>query len=261
MKNIILLTLFLSFEVYSITNNVVVTGDRVSIRLSPSLDGELLDRAMFGDHFSSLTKSNGWQGIIAPSYIPAWIHSNYVSNNIILAKKLNVRVGPNRNYGVLTVLSKGEEIIEIEKFNDWIKISPPSNSVVWISNDYLSNIVYHTDHDLEINHDSVSEELSEKVNFKGEDSEIINLSFNLNADMEQGLFIELEGILSPSKYGIYKLINENNEDICFVRGRKYQLESLVNKRLLLSGKKYFIDDLELPILQPNNIKVLNLNVN
>ena len=79
--------------------------------------------------------------------------------------------------------------------------------------------------------------------------------------MEQVLFIELEGILSPSKYGIYKLINENNEDICFVRGRKYQLESLVNKRLLLSGKKYFIDDLELPILQPNNIKVLNLNVN
>ena len=201
MKNIILLTLFLSFEVYSITNNVVVTGDRVSIRLSPTLDGELLDRAMLGDHFSSLTKSNGWQGIIAPSYIPAWVHSNYVSNNIILAKKLNVRVGPTEIMEFWQFYLK-EEIIEIEKFNDWIKISPPSNSVVWISNDYLSNIVYHIDHDLEINHDSVSEELSEKVNFKGEDSEIINLSFNLNTDMEQGLFIELEGILSPSKYGI-----------------------------------------------------------
>ena len=107
----------------------------------------------------------------------------------------------------------------------------------------------------------MSEELSEKVNFKGEDSEIINLSFNLNADMEQGLFIELEGMHHLPNMEFHKLINENNEDICFVRGRKYQLESLVNKHLLLSGKKYFIDDLELPILQPNNIKVLHLNVN
>ena len=260
MKNIILLILFLSFEVYSLTNDVVVTGDRVSIRLSPSLDGELLDRAMLGDHFSSLIESNGWQGIVAPNFIPAWVHSNYVSNSVILANKLNVRVGPNRNYGVLTVLSKGEEIIEIEKFNDWIKINPPSNSIVWISKDYISNIVYHTDHDLEVNNDSSSEEISGTENLELEDSEIINLSFNLNLDKEQGSFFELEGVLISSKYGIYKLINENEEDICFIRGRKYQLEPLINKRLLISGKKYFIDDLELPILQPNNIKIINLNV-
>ncbi|MEC7908524.1 MAG: SH3 domain-containing protein, partial [Verrucomicrobiota bacterium] len=143
MKKIILLSLFLllSFKSYSTSNDVVITGNRVSIRLSPSIKGELLDRAMLGDHFSSVTESNGWQGISAPDFISAWVHSDYVSNNIVLPKKLNVRIGPNKNYGVLAILSEGQEVNQIEVFNEWIKINPPSNSVVWISKDFVSNVI------------------------------------------------------------------------------------------------------------------------
>ena len=254
MKKIILLSLFLllSFKSYSTSNDVVITGNRVSIRLSPSIKGELLDRAMLGDHFSSVTESNGWQGISAPDFISAWVHSDYVSNNIVLPKKLNVRVGPNKNYGVLAILSEGQEVNQIEVFNEWIKINPPSNSVVWISKDFVSNVI-------NIVKIESSEESNEILEEELIENTVIttNFSFDLNVNKEQGLLSEFQGRLSMSKYGLYKLTSENGEDICFIRGRKYQLEPLINNLLLLSGKKYFIDDLELPILQPNTIRIIN----
>ena len=254
MKKIILLLLFLllSFKSYSTSNDVVITGNRVSIRLSPSIKGELLDRAMLGDHFSSVTESNGWQGISAPDFISAWVHSDYVSNNIVLPKKLNVRIGPNKNYGVLAILSEGQEVNQIEVFNEWIKINPPSNSVVWISKDFVSNVI-------NIVKIESSEESNEILEEELIENTVIttNFSFDLNANKEQGLLSEFQGRLSMSKYGLYKLTSENGEDICFIRGRKYQLEPLINNLLLLSGKKYFIDDLELPILQPNTIRIIN----
>ncbi|MEC7107967.1 MAG: SH3 domain-containing protein [Verrucomicrobiota bacterium] len=254
MKKIILLSLFLllSFKSYSTSNDVVITGNRVSIRLSPSIKGELLDRAMLGDHFSSVTESNGWQGISAPDFISAWVHSDYVSNNIVLPKKLNVRIGPNKNYGVLAILSEGQEVNQIEVFNEWIKINPPSNSVVWISKDFVSNVI-------NIVKIESSEESNEILEEELIENTVIttNFSFDLNVNKEQGLLSEFQGRLSMSKYGLYKLTSENGEDICFVRGRKYQLEPLINNLLLLSGKKYFIDDLDLPILQPNTIKIIN----
>ncbi|MEC8313869.1 MAG: SH3 domain-containing protein [Verrucomicrobiota bacterium] len=254
MKKIILLSLFLllSFKSYSTSNDVVITGNRVSIRLSPSIKGELLDRAMLGDHFSSVTESNGWQGISAPDFISAWVHSDYVSNNIVLPKKLNVRIGPNKNYGVLAILSEGQEVNQIEVFNEWIKINPPSNSVVWISKDFVSNVI-------NIVKIESSEESNEILEEELIENTVIttNFSFDLNVNKEQGLLSEFQGRLSMSKYGLYKLTSENGEDICFIRGRKYQLEPLINNLLLLSGKKYFIDDLDLPILQPNTIKIIN----
>ena len=246
------LFLLLSFKSYSTSNDVVITGNRVSIRLSPSIKGELLDRAMLGDHFSSVTESNGWQGISAPDFISAWVHSDYVSNNIVLPKKLNVRVGPNKNYGVLAILSEGQEVNQIEVFNEWIKINPPSNSVVWISKDFVSNVI-------NIVKIESSEESNEILEEELIENTVIttNFSFDLNVNKEQGLLSEFQGRLSMSKYGLYKLTSENGEDICFIRGRKYQLEPLINNLLLLSGKKYFIDDLDLPILQPNTIKIIN----
>ena len=254
MKKIILLLLFLllSFKSYSTSNDVVITGNRVSIRLSPSIKGELLDRAMLGDHFSSVTESNGWQGISAPDFISAWVHSDYVSNNIVLPKKLNVRIGPNKNYGVLAILSEGQEVNQIEVFNEWIKINPPSNSVVWISKDFVSNVI-------NIVKIESSEESNEILEEELIENTVIttNFSFDLNVNKEQGLLSEFQGRLSMSKYGLYKLTSENGEDICFIRGRKYQLEPLINNLLLLSGKKYFIDDLDLPILQPNTIRIIN----
>ena len=254
MKKIILLSLFLllSFKSYSTSNDVVITGNRVSIRLSPSIKGELLDRAMLGDHFSSVTESNGWQGISTPDFISAWVHSDYVSNNIVLPNKLNVRIGPNKNYGVLAILSEGQEVSPIEVFNEWIKINPPSNSVVWISKDFVSNVI-------NIVKIESSEESNEILEEELIENTVIttNFSFDLNVNKEQGLLSEFQGRLSMSIYGLYKLTSENGEDICFIRGRKYQLEPLINNLLLLSGKKYFIDDLELPILQPNTIKIIN----
>ena len=153
---------------------------------------------------------------------------------------------------ILAILSEGQEVNQIEIFNEWIKINPPSNSVVWISKDFVSNVINIVKiESSEESNEILEEELIENTLIT------TNFSFDLNVNKEQGLLSEFQGRLSMSKYGLYKLTSENGEDICFIRGRKYQLEPLINNLLLLSGKKYFIDDLELPILQPNTIKIIN----
>ena len=45
--------------------DVRVTGDRVSLRTAPSLEAGVLDRAMRGDVFKELGRSNEWVAVEA----------------------------------------------------------------------------------------------------------------------------------------------------------------------------------------------------
>ena len=49
--------------------DVRVTGDRVSLRAAPSLEAGVLDRAMRGDVFKELGRTNEWVAVEAPEYV------------------------------------------------------------------------------------------------------------------------------------------------------------------------------------------------
>ena len=247
MKKFYITVVFMIQCVSAQTNLVQVTGDRVSLRLSPSIDGELLNRAMEGEEFLALSASNGWQEVIAPEYISAWVSSSYISNNIVLANKLNVRTGPNKNYGILTVISKDDVIEDKEVFNDWVKIKPPENTSIWISKQYLRDV----------QPESIIEEkelLELQINLT---QSISSINLDLDFSMEQNLEISYEGFLKPSYSGLYELLSINDEKICFIRGRKYQLEPLLNKRIYVRGKSYYIISSSFPVIQPDEIQVLD----
>jgi len=55
----------------------------------------------------------------------------------VQASKLNVRAGPNRNYEVLTRVSRGKKIIILGEYGDWYKILLPEGVGVWIYGEYV----------------------------------------------------------------------------------------------------------------------------
>ena len=229
--------------------DVRVTGDRVSIRSAPSLEAEVLDRAMRGDVFRELGRTNVWVAVEAPDYVDAWVSESFLTNGVVIPSRLNVRSGPNRNYAVLTVVEGGTKLEELDRFHAWVKVAPPEGSRVWIHTDYTESILPDVG--------ELAEEpgmiASEVLAFEEVKLILPVLPLELDAQQDQGLEQTFVGRLDRANPGLYRLLSAEDEVLCLVRGRGEQLEALVDRWLGIEGLVYFIQASNLPVLQPNRI--------
>jgi hypothetical protein len=245
------------------TNDVAkvkVTGDRVSLRATPSLDGELLDRAMRGEEMVFFEKTNGWVAVQAPESLNFWVAGEYIANGVVTAKKLNVRSGPSKNYNVVAVIETNDAVSVRGEFNSWLKIAPPIGSRVWISEDYVELIEPpRPEPVVAAEPEPVPEpEPVAVVEAKPEEEELPPLMLVLDESKEQGKTDRIPGILRRANPGLYKLVliaGEIEEPICLVRGRESQLEKMLNRSLLIEGKVYWVKDVDLPVIQPDKINL------
>ena len=121
----ILLLLAAASTAVARTNEVTkvrVTGDRVSLRGAPSLEGELLDRAMRGEEMIFYEQTNGWVAVQAPDSLDFWVAGEFIVNGIVQPNKLNVRSGPSKNYHVVAVVEGDDKLAVRGEFNTWLKI-------------------------------------------------------------------------------------------------------------------------------------------
>ena len=78
----------------------------------------------------------------------------------------------------------------------------------------------------------------------------------LDKKKEQGVYDEIPGILRRANPGLYKLVlivDDLEEPICLVRGNEVQMERYLNRSMLIKGKIYWANDVELPVLQTEKI--------
>lgn len=237
------------------TNDVVkvrVTGDRVSLRALPSTDGELLDRAMRGEEMIYFEATNGWAAVQAPDSLNFWVSGEFIQNGIVQPEKLNVRSGPSLNYNVVVVVKKGDSLSVRGEFNDWLKIAPPEGSRVWISADFVEKIEPPkpepvVEPEPEPEPEPVVEEPEE---------ELQPLILELDKTKKQGVYSEIPGVLRRANPGLYKLVyivGDIEEPVCLVRGSERQMERLLNRSVLIKGKKYWAKGVDLPVIQPDKI--------
>ncbi len=257
--------------VHAQTNEVLkirVTGDRVSLRAKPDLNGDLLDRAMRGEEMAYFEQTNGWVAVQAPESLDFWVAGEYVKNGVIEPEKLNVRSGPSRNYTVVAVLSKGDAVSLRGEFNDWLKIAPPQGSRVWISEDFVEFIeppkpepvietipeqvlVVEPTPEPEVESKDAPEPVAEV-----EKETLPPLILVMTKSKPQGQYDEIPGVLRRANPGLYKLVliaDGFEEPICLVRGRESQMERYLNRSMLIKGKVYWAKDIDLPIIQPEKI--------
>ena len=229
--------------------DVRVTGDRVSLRAAPSLEAGVLDRAMQGDVFKELGRSNEWVAVEAPEYVDAWVSESYLTNGVVIPNRLNVRSGPNRNYAVLTVVEEGTKLEELDRFHKWVKVTPPTGSRVWIHVDYTESLPSEVGELVEEPEMIISDSLA----FDKVEMVLPVLPLELDTQQDQGLDQTFVGRLDRANPGLYQLLSAEGQVLCLVRGRVEQLETVVDRWVGIEGLVYFIKASALPVLQPKRI--------
>jgi hypothetical protein len=89
-----------------------------------------------------------------------------------------------------------------------------------------------------------------------EQEQLPPLMLVLDKTREQGVYVEIPGILRRANPGLYKLVLAQDgmeEPICLVRGSEAQMERYLNRSMLVKGKRYWAKDVELPVVQPERI--------
>ena len=235
---------------------IKVTGDRVSLRAKPSLDGELLDRAMRGEEMVYFEQTNGWVAVQAPDSLNFWVAGEFIKEGVVEPKKLNVRSGPSRNYNVVAVVERDDVLSVRGEFNEWLKIAPPIGSRVWISADYIEVIAPPKPEPIVVVPDPIPEPVVVAAPVVEPEPEEQPLMLVLDDSKPQGKVDRIPGVLRRANPGLYKLVlivGELEEPICLVRGKEAQLEQLLNRSLLIEGPIYWAKDVDLPIIQPKTI--------
>jgi len=240
---------------------VRVTGNRVSLRAKANAESELLDRAMRGDEFVLIGKTNGWVAVQAPDTIDFWVFGKYLKNGVVDPKKLNVRSGPNQNYSIMYVAKRDEKLQVRGEAKGWIRVAPMSGSKVWISEKFVEPILPPKPKKVVkapvvTPKTEIKKEVKLPPKKKGMDKPIVLV---LDDSKEQGVYGEIPGVLRQSSPGLYKLVlisGDIEETICLVRGNEKQLNRYLNRSLLLEGKKYWAKDVEWVIL---NVEKIYLN--
>ncbi|MDA3799046.1 MAG: SH3 domain-containing protein [Kiritimatiellae bacterium] len=120
-----------------------VNADNVNIRAGADSNKEVIAQASYDDilYTAGKDESGKWYRILPPQGTKLYVHKEFIKDNKVLVKKLNVRSGPGINYTTITAIPRGQSVNVIEQRNDWLAITPPENSYLWISVDYLEPVV------------------------------------------------------------------------------------------------------------------------
>lgn len=245
---------------------VRVIGDRVSLRARPGMESELLDRAMKGDELVLLGRTNGWIAVRAPDTIDLWVAGEFVEEGVVRAKQLNVRSGPNLNYSVICRVRRNDRLKVRGEFNGWLKIAPPRESKAWISGKYVK-VLNPPKPKPKPKPKSVKPAKpkavkppkpapSKPVVPELTEAEMKPLLMVLDKSREQGVYDEIPGVLRRSYPGLFKLtlpVGDAEETICLVRGNPRQLSKLLGRSMLLKGKTYWIEGVDVPVIKPEKI--------
>ncbi len=256
----ILPALFISLAVVTQAQELVkVTGERVSLRAAPESNAVLLSRTMTGDEL--VLKDNSlpdWVGVQPPETIDLWVNSEFVSSNTVLPELLNIRSGPSLSHTTVGTAHKGDSLIVRGEMAQWLRIAPTSNTVVWISRKYVQGPscpvvepVKETQTVTQVNGLFVEE-------VAGAVSESALKKLKMDPAKKQGDSAIYSGVLQPADDMLYKLADNHFTDIivCYVFGNKPQMQTFSGIKIEITGKTYWVEGKDLPVVIPSRIRLL-----
>jgi len=126
-----------------------VASANLNLRGQAGLKGEVVGHLQKGDAVTVISQINldkhpagepaQWAKILLPASSKVWVNSHFVdaSNNVVTARKLNLRGGPSENYSVLGMLQKGDTFSPVTVKGSWIQIATPTNAYAFVAAMYL----------------------------------------------------------------------------------------------------------------------------
>ncbi len=110
-----------------------VAGDRVNVRARPSLQAEVVGQMNDGDKVVVRSFTNDWAEVVPPAGMDVYVHRDFIKDGKVHATKLQIRAGPGINYSKVGQMVKGDAVKVLGEFGEWMKISPPPGSSLWIT--------------------------------------------------------------------------------------------------------------------------------
>jgi hypothetical protein len=281
MKKILMSVLMAVFTLTVLAEEAVtvrVTGDRVSLRAVPKIDAVLLDRAMTGDELVLKDNSNpDWVGVAAPETVDCWVYAEYIKDGKVTPELLNVRSGPSLSHSAVGILVQGNPVTVRGQVEKWLRIAPPPEATVWISRQYaqvpepLASVVAEpveppaeTVANVEpaaapAAEPAVPEPTLQEVLADMADVSQVPEILKPDPDKEQGVPETFSGVLQPTQSILCKLVDVDVKEIihCYVRGNLAQMKACAQLPLKITGKAYWAENMEMPIIVPSKIEILS----
>ncbi len=114
-----------------------VTTDGVNVRCGPGTSFEIVCQANKSDVVTVRRATEEWSEIAAPADARLWVYAELIEDATVIASRVQIRSGPGINYRPAGKLEKGCQVSIEETVGDWVRIAPPPEASVWISNQYL----------------------------------------------------------------------------------------------------------------------------
>jgi hypothetical protein len=118
-----------------------ITGDKVRLRLAPTLDGSILSELNKDDLVVVTGEIDEFYTVKPFPSTKAYIYRAYVLDDVVEANNVNIRLEPNNHSPILSQLNQGDRVSGMlcPNNNKWLEIYPPESVRFYVSKTYVTN--------------------------------------------------------------------------------------------------------------------------
>ncbi len=115
------------------------------IRARAEVSSPELGTANPGEIVFVLSTSGTFSAIEPPERVGLWVNRDFIEGNRVIAKSVQLRTGPGLEHDVAGSLSRGAAIMKLSEQGEWLQISPPSSSQVYVLSSMLKAVPVATE--------------------------------------------------------------------------------------------------------------------
>ena len=205
-----------------------VTESSVNVRSGQSRNFDKIDRLSQGDEVLVLGKEYSWYKIKLRTTSKSFISSKLInlidsSSAIVTGSRVNVRSKPSTGSVILTQVKKGDVLSVLSFGEEWTQIEPPTQSVGWVSDKFLSYTTKDT-----------AKYIDNSIVKKEEVQEVVVVEEKLEPTV-----IKFEGKLkefvSSSDQGQFYKVTSSDDVTYQLKGLRHVLDDFINYQVQLEG--------------------------
>jgi len=247
---------------------VRVVADNVNLRVRPDAGTEVVAQVQEGQFLSVVRVDGDWLGILAPTNAGLWLKKQFVKGGMVTGDKIRLRSGPGISYRDVGTVSQGAVLTEIENHGDWLKVAAPPDFILWVSRMMVQSFETGAI-PVAVQTTEVPVSDAEKVALVTNAPLSRELPAGLSRDdlasvLGQGALVERSGTVERVPLAFfrgmdYRLVTMRNQQkvtLCYLRGNEAQMPSLVDRRLTVKGREYWLNNQRYAVVYPDLITPL-----
>ncbi|MEI7880821.1 MAG: SH3 domain-containing protein [bacterium] len=246
---------------------VRVVAANVNLRVRPDAGTEVVAQVQEGQLLSAVRVEGDWFGILAPTNAGLWLKKQFVKGGVVTGDKIRLRSGPGISYRDVGTVAKGAVLTEREIHGEWMKVAAPEDFILWVNRTVVQSFGNEPApaQDPETRVSTV-----EKVALSTNSLLSRELPAGLSRDelapvLGQGALVERSGTVERVPLAFfrgmdYRLVTMRNQQkvtLCYLRGNESQMPSLVDRRLTVKGREYWLSNQRYAVIYPELVTPLS----